>query len=252
MPRQRPLAQLRLLLRTTSLTSPGSASLLLAPRCLPPALLPPASARLPAHCAHPTPPAQPSTSGRECGSAGKTPDGSPVAALLLSPASLPPHAATPPFHTDYRNPARSISPHGSCAEPWPSSHTGRLLPTPQANENPLEVYPQRQASCQRDRLLHEHKRLFVGSPLQQAIREAERTVDLYPDVLNLFRQRQRHVTTAQAVMHLPIMHLRLRQQPPAHGFRCPIRQRLGGRCTQDKGWHAQLSRRAWLASQLRI
>src|SRR6266567_2285744 len=109
MPRQRPLAQLRLLLRTTSLTSPGSASLLLAPRCLPPA--------------------QPSTSGRECGSAGKTPDGSPVAALLLSPASLPPHAATPPFHTDYRNPARSISPHGSCADPWPSSHTGRLLPT---------------------------------------------------------------------------------------------------------------------------
>src|SRR6266568_3898094 len=122
MPRQRPLAQLRLLLRTTSLTSPGSASLLLAPRCLPPALLPPASARLPAHCAHPTPPAQPSTSGRECGSAGKTPDGSPVAALLLSPASLPPHAATPPFHTDYRNPARSISPHGSCAEPAPCDH----------------------------------------------------------------------------------------------------------------------------------
>src|SRR5712692_2556740 len=125
MPRQRPLAQLRLLLRTASPTSPGSASLLLAPRCLLPALLPPASARSPAHCAHPTPPAQPSTSGRECGSAGKTPD----AALLPSPASLPLHAATPPFHTDHRNPALSISPHGSCAEPWPSSHTGRLLPT---------------------------------------------------------------------------------------------------------------------------
>src|SRR6266568_3678872 len=195
MPRQRPLAQLRLLLRTTSLTSPGSASLLLAPRCLPPALLPPASARLPAHCY------------RFC--------------LLQRPARLFPLLQG-------------------------------VIDTPQANENPLEVYPQRQASCQRDRLLHEHKRLFVGSPLQQAIREAERTVDLYPDVLNLFRQRQRHVTTAQAVMHLPIMHLRLRQQPPAHGFRCPIRQRLGGRCTQDKGWHAQLSRRAWLASQLRI
>ncbi len=50
------------------------------------------------------------------------------------------------------------------------------------------------------------------------MREADRTGDLYPDVLALLRERERRAATAYAVAHLPIIHLCVSQQRPAQGF----------------------------------
>src|SRR6266566_3669079 len=106
--------QPRHLPHTTFPTPPGSATVLLATRGLLPAGRPRASGRWPALAAHPTPPAPPTSAGREGGSADKAPDVPPAGGLLLAPGAHPPYAARPPFHTEGRNPTGSRPHHGAC------------------------------------------------------------------------------------------------------------------------------------------
>src|SRR5712692_8563302 len=124
------LAQASQLPHTTFPTPPESAIVLPATRGLLPPGLPRASGQWPAHSALPTLPALPTSAGREGGSADWSPDVPRVVALLLAPDSHPLHAVRLPFHTDDRNPARSMPHQNSCVWRWPSRHSGGLLPTP--------------------------------------------------------------------------------------------------------------------------
>src|SRR5438270_11305438 len=124
------LVQARPWPHTMFLTPPGSATALLANPGLRPALLPRVTGRWPAHSAHPTRPAKPSTASRAGGSADWLPHVLPVVALLLSPGVHPPHTAMPPFHTDGRNQTRPMSHQRSCERRWLARHSGRRLATP--------------------------------------------------------------------------------------------------------------------------
>ena len=60
-----------------------------------------------------------------------------------------------------------------------------LTDTPQDSENQTEKEFQRKGSRQRDGVLRELERLFIGPHVHQSVCEAVHTIDLCPDVLDL-------------------------------------------------------------------
>src|SRR2546429_149609 len=89
---------------------------------------------------------------------------------------------------------------------------------PSNSEKAREVYRQRKGPRQGNGVVDEHERLFIGPRFQQSISEVDRAANFYPDILDLFRERERRAATPYAAQYLPGMDLCVSQQFPAQGF----------------------------------